>query len=431
MASESLPALAGPTKLTPARARAMLADLLVGFSAKSFQKKLDVLVTAQMGHSGSQDVFHVPGRKELALTVQREVLPRYGFDGSEYGVAMMVKAIQPLLAADSRLAEQSEAIRAKLRILSKDSSEACDSSDDELANGKKHIKREKAIALQGALLAQYSTPDFQMKLRKLMRKDPENVREERKRLIEDVQIAVLPQFGFPASDAGIEAMKEAFEEWQWDNEVRGLSRQIKELTACNSDAVAERAEPHAEMQLMRPRVQTSSSSSDAASSSGYSPSARSRAWTHFEPLQQDTLPEDSSTVHGLNNDPGSAQADEQSRIISKAETVQMLRELLTGFSSPAFQWKLSLLKQGQSRQGVVLDGIEELALSVQREVLPKYGFKGSRRGVVHMICECSRYAKDSEVTDLHNSINEKLGMDAAARKRFWRRQAASGAPLRA
>eukprot|EP00913_Durusdinium_trenchii_P024243 g22762.t1 len=114
----AVPHAADP-KLTPARARAMMADLLAGFSSKSFQRKLDVLISAQVGQI-PQDLLHVPGRVELALSVQREVLPRYGFDGSEHGVAQMLEAIQPLLAKDSRLVEQSEAIRQKLRIELKD-----------------------------------------------------------------------------------------------------------------------------------------------------------------------------------------------------------------------------------------------------------------------------------------------------------------------
>lgn len=83
-------------------------------------------------------------RPWIALGPSLQVLPRYGFDGSEYGVAQMLEAfersewepfgscceaIQPLLARDLRLVEQSEvgltlvslvawreAIRQKLRV---------------------------------------------------------------------------------------------------------------------------------------------------------------------------------------------------------------------------------------------------------------------------------------------------------------------------
>jgi len=394
------PPWAGLPKLTPARARAMLADLLLGFSSKSFQRKLDVLVSAQIS-IGLQDLFHVPGRKELALTVQREVLPRYGFDGSESGVAQMVKVMQPLLAVDSRLADQSEAIKQKLKLSSKAGSES-DSSEDEMPNGHKRLKREKAVALQNTLLAEYSGPEFQMKLRTLIRKGPEN-RDELKRLVRDIQMAVLPRYGFPASDTGINAMKEAFEEWHWDNEVRNLSRAIEEqLTVCMNDAIAERTGISSSTANCK-ELQTPPTS--AAHSSASSASAQ-----HQERERSDSWKPEVAVA-----------GEDQSRIISKAETVQLLRELLVGFSSTTFQWKMSLLKKGIPGEGFCLDGSEELALSVQREVLPRYGFKGTRRGVVAMICECSRYARDQEVIDLHNAINEQLGMDLAARQRFWKR----------
>lgn len=391
------PSSAAPPKLSSARARAMLSDLLLGFSSKSFQKKLDVLVSPQFNQR-SQDLFHIDGRKELALTVQREVLPRYGFEGTEAGVALMVKVLQPLIATDQRLAEQSEAIRQKLRLSGKTSSDS-DSSDDELPNGRKKLKREKAIALQNALLAQYSLPEFQMKFRKLLRKEPDNVREERKRLIRDVQLTVLPKFGFDASDAGIDAMKEAFEEWQWDNEVRNLSKAIEEqLAVCMKDAIAERA-GHGLAAVQRD-VHTFESSCTASS-------RRPSYQEHDRPVEQITSHQ--------------ATSGDQPPGISKAETLQLLQDLLAGFSSPAFEWKLSLLKKARnSRDGFSLDGIEELALSVQREVLPRYGFKGTRRGVAAMISECSRYIQDQDVIDLHNAINDKLGMDAAARQRFWK-----------
>jgi hypothetical protein len=125
-------------QLTLARARAMMIDLLTGFSSNGFQQKLDVLVKTQ-AYIGSNDLFHLPGRKELALTVQKNVLPQYGFDGSEEGVAQMVKTMQPLLATDNTLAELSRTIRQKLRMCEEAQGamgKIC-SSDEELVDGKK------------------------------------------------------------------------------------------------------------------------------------------------------------------------------------------------------------------------------------------------------------------------------------------------------
>lgn len=334
-------------KLTPARARAMLTDLLAGFSSKSFQRKLDVLFSAQAGQNrAAKDLLYVPGRTELALSVQREVLPRYGFDGSEYGVAQMLEAIQPLLAKDSRLVEQSEAIRQKLRI-----EVQVDECADEV--NARHLTREKALALQNDLLFQFRNPDVQMKLSTMRTEDNLDQREQ---YINDVKMSLLPQYGFPADSSGLQMMTEALKEWEWDDEMRSLRTMEGDLQK------------------------------------GFQ--------------RQDT----GSTVDSEN---GSGSGDED--IISKEDIMQLLQELLSGFESPGFQWKLSLLK---GRGLDPFDGIEELAFRVQKKILPKYGFQGSRRGVAEMINECNRYADDQAILDLQTKINAKLGMDTKGQW-FW------------
>ncbi|CAK9049652.1 unnamed protein product [Durusdinium trenchii] len=65
-----------------------------------------------------------------------------------------------------------------------------------------------------------------------------------------------------------------------------------------------------------------------------------------------------------------------------------------------------------------LPGRQELALDVQVDVLPSYGFEGNRKGVREMICHCAPYLKDAEVQKRFDAINMKLGMSAAAATRF-------------
>jgi hypothetical protein len=415
----------------------MMVDLLNGFSTKRFQQKLDKLVSAQ----GSPDLFHVPGRKELALSVQECVLPQYGFEGSEAGVAEMVKALQPLLATDNGLAELSKTIRQQLKMSgeTKSMKEDSENSDEELLNGKKQIKLEKAIALQNALLAAYSGPEFQMKLRKLMRKDEDakTLMQNRKKLILEVQVTVLPKYGFSASAAGVQEMKEAFEEWKSNSEVQNLNRAIEEqLVACISNALAERdGYSQCKAAGLRPRAATDGAMPRQISSSTAMPRQRAEsamlsmarqisgnAAMPELPRQVSVSSESSDVMRQVSvSTAASDMADVRSEPISKAETMELLQELLQGFSSDDFQWKLSLLKQGQARTGFGLDGLEEIALKVQKKVLPRYGFKGTRRGVAAMVDECSRYAQDAEVANLRNKINDKLGMDAVARQRFWKR----------
>mmetsp|Transcript_105741 Transcript_105741/g.340940 ORF Transcript_105741/g.340940 Transcript_105741/m.340940 type:complete len:207 (-) Transcript_105741:149-769(-) len=98
-------------------------------------------------------------------------------------------------------------------------------------------------------------------------------------------------------------------------------------------------------------------------------------------------------------------------LLGRDEVVALLRELLAGFTSDSFQWKLALLKEAQRHEpgsGHCLDGCEELALAIQRRVLPRYGFEGSRRGALSMSRECSRYLRDAEVLSLHSAIAQEL-----------------------
>uniref|UniRef100_A0A6T0V9H0 Protein C10 n=1 Tax=Alexandrium monilatum TaxID=311494 RepID=A0A6T0V9H0_9DINO len=88
--------------LTLNRAKALLQELLSGVSSPRFQKKLATVTSAW-------------GRRELVLNVQREVLPCYGFDGSEYGFEEVAVALHPFLS-DSKILELSEAIARKLTL---------------------------------------------------------------------------------------------------------------------------------------------------------------------------------------------------------------------------------------------------------------------------------------------------------------------------
>mmetsp|Transcript_20532 Transcript_20532/g.59455 ORF Transcript_20532/g.59455 Transcript_20532/m.59455 type:complete len:185 (-) Transcript_20532:515-1069(-) len=92
------------TMLSMNRARALLQELLAGFSSPRFQRKLA---------SSTSDW----GRRELILDVQRDVLPRYGFEGNE-NFHQLALAMQPF-AADPRVAEICEAIAGRLAPLAR------------------------------------------------------------------------------------------------------------------------------------------------------------------------------------------------------------------------------------------------------------------------------------------------------------------------
>jgi len=88
--------------LTLNRAKALLQELLAGVSSPRFQRKLATVTDAW-------------GRRELLLSVQREVLPQYGYDGSEGGFEEVALALQPFLS-DPKIILIAEAITRKLTL---------------------------------------------------------------------------------------------------------------------------------------------------------------------------------------------------------------------------------------------------------------------------------------------------------------------------
>mmetsp|Transcript_92706 Transcript_92706/g.239400 ORF Transcript_92706/g.239400 Transcript_92706/m.239400 type:complete len:264 (-) Transcript_92706:172-963(-) len=230
-------------RLSAARARALLTELLVGFGSQGFQRKLTALIAASVEAAGKEpgegQVFlHVGGRRKLALAVQREVLPRYGFDGSHNGVQEMVEAIQPFLQ-DPQIAELSDSIREKLRLpqLGVDNDERRASASDAPST---RLQRETALALHGELLGRCSDPDFRERLRRLLRGAPDDMQRDCGQLLREAQAEVLPKYGFEASDDGVREMTKAVRHWLSDPEIQRLGRAIEEqLTACISEALTD------------------------------------------------------------------------------------------------------------------------------------------------------------------------------------------------
>lgn len=394
--------------LSQARALALLTELLAGFSSKDFQKKLDLLVRKHLEAEGGirgpasvicaapSEIFQLEGRKELALTVQKEVLPRYGFEGSELGVAQMVRAIQPLLF-DPRIKEQSEAVKKKLRMPSKhDLDSDSDSDSGDPAAKAKPVRKEKVVKLLKALILEYSQPDFKTRYcSQIHSLDPEAV-AQRRLLVREVETTVLPQHGFKVTDD----MKATFAIYAEDEEVQMLEQQLEEQLSLNAEATPSMA---------------SAATWARGRSCGTTPLSTSPV-SAMSPVKTPNSSHSSASPVAATSADGARPCS-----ISKQDTVALLRELLAAFSTPTFQQQVHLLKRATaSHTGNAgkMDGCDELALAVQCRVLPRYGFEGSRRGVLCMICECSRHIKDPTVSMLNDAINGKLGRGAQEQQRF-------------
>mmetsp|Transcript_36128 Transcript_36128/g.66396 ORF Transcript_36128/g.66396 Transcript_36128/m.66396 type:complete len:145 (-) Transcript_36128:21-455(-) len=87
----------------------MATELLDGFSTVDFQIQMQELLR------NSSSTTDVPGRMELALTVQSKVLPKYGFPGTPEGIVEMLDAISPFMD-DDKMQDLLWAIDEKLGI---------------------------------------------------------------------------------------------------------------------------------------------------------------------------------------------------------------------------------------------------------------------------------------------------------------------------
>jgi len=104
----------------------------------------------------------------------------------------------------------------------------------------------------------------------------------------------------------------------------------------------------------------------------------------------------------------------------------LLRSLLLNFSEAWFQESMQKLqRKADARTGRAdpdgyyhLPGRAELALQVQKRVLPHFGFEGTKEGVADMIRHCAAFLPDPDVAHLFDAINKRLGMSPAACLRF-------------
>jgi len=367
--------------MSKARADAMLTELLQGFRAISFQKKVQQLA-AKSECPRPKELKDTPGLQSLAKRVYAEVFQRYGFSSDD----SLALVLEPLPKAHPQLSNQVKEIWHLLR-LQRESKECQDSQADTLPvpevdthavtsdlaalglevptqrkRSSQALSKARALALQTELLAAFSAARFQKKLNELGRECAEE-KEKRtsyhsalKKLIRREQLQIIPSFGFDASDEGVTDMLTAFQEFEEDPDIYVNSVAIQE-------ALQQKKLPSPRNESTMPQVET---------------------------------------------------AD------CKAFVVLLLRAQLVAFSHPAFQKSIRALKSKVTPcDGFYhLPGRAELALDVQKLILPRFGFEPSREGVKAMIGHCSQFINQPEVAILLDSINSRLGMDAAACQRF-------------
>jgi len=103
--------------------------------------------------------------------------------------------------------------------------------------------------------------------------------------------------------------------------------------------------------------------------------------------------------------------------LSLEQVLNLQRDLYAGFSSDEFQDKLAeheLLDTKGSTQWMTERS--ELFLTVQGQVLPKYGFESTQSGVVHMLQCTARFNSNPEYRQNREMLNELLGLTSAEGK---------------
>lgn len=380
---------------TKQRVLALCQDLLQGFSDPQFKNQLKELF------ANSPDKVQVAGRMELALTVQRSVLPRYGFEASVAGVEAMRQTVCPFTVdwmvrklvddIDTLLGLPLDATtRASMgprgRVLAEAAAEGAEemprapqppsgprTGSDTISEPRSlrigtfvssgmapeipQLTKAQVLELLGELLQRISGADFQRELQQLPRGHP-----GRKELVLKVQSQVLPKHGLPGTRFGHMLMLDAITPVIGDFLVGYLVAEMDDKLGLPRDTTA-------------------------------------------------NLCQGRSVGDGLHKGKRAASPEAAPRL-TRRQVLTLCNELLEGFLAPDFQEALQALLKS-SRNNMEVPGRSELAMKVQSRVLPKYGLPGTTPGVILMLDEVAPYAGDWLVAAAVNSVDESLGMPAA------------------
>lgn len=111
----------------------------------------------------------------------------------------------------------------------------------------------------------------------------------------------------------------------------------------------------------------------------------------------------------------SSSSSSSSKGFTRERAVALQQELRLGFQSDSFQAELQQLQNRSKNEGLshtrFLAERSKVFLTVQRRVLPRFGFEGSPAGVFKMMGAMQPYIKDPEFISLAEEINTLLGID--------------------
>jgi hypothetical protein len=379
---------------TKAKVLKLGTDLLEGYSDPLFQQQLQGLLAA------APNGREVPGRMELAHSVQQKVLPKYGFDATPEGVDEMVKTIAPFMVdwmveklvsdIEEKLGlpknstinmawlpvrgqmpvveEKVPAVRPKVRTLHSGglSSTAPKPETRAAKSASPALSKAQVLELLGDLLKSFASPAFQAELKQLLAENGSGNDLEvpgRKDLVMNVHSKVLPKYGLPGTSYGAMLMLDSFTPFLDDFLVSYLIADMDDKLGLPKDTTAS---------MCRGSFTKASEKQDQGK--------------RTEEVCKDEK-------------------------FSREQVLALANELLDGFRASDFQEALQkLLKECSKSQ--LRPRRAELALTVQSRVLPKYGFAGTTLGVMQMLEAFAPYAGDWMVARLISDIDVKLGLPA-------------------
>mmetsp|Transcript_146870 Transcript_146870/g.258861 ORF Transcript_146870/g.258861 Transcript_146870/m.258861 type:complete len:263 (+) Transcript_146870:127-915(+) len=95
------------------------------------------------------------------------------------------------------------------------------------------------------------------------------------------------------------------------------------------------------------------------------------------------------------------------------EALRCNEELYAGFTTDLFQRELAdLAKKHKEGSMPFLKARQQLFLTVQKEVLPKYGFEGTLNGVFKLMGASQPFINDPEFQEMASKINDVLGVNS-------------------
>jgi hypothetical protein len=370
---------------TKSRLLRLATELLEGYNEPQFQEQLKVLL------ANAPNARDVPGRMELALTVQSKVLPKYGFQPTPEGIDAMMKIFSQFMidwmveklvndiektlglpqgatieaVCGPRHMPDPIAIGAdapvkpavEMRTQSMSKAQAKPSlSECEISTT---LSKAKVIDLLGELLQKYSSSSFQHQLEELLFEA--GVEEAldvpgRKELVLKVQSKVLPKYGLPGTGFGAMLMIDSVSPFIDDCSVNYLVAEMDAKLGLPKDTTA------------------------------------SICRCDFARDERQSPPEESGSVQ-----------------LTRQQVLALASELLDGFRAPDFQQALQKLLD-DSKSKFEVPGRAELALTVQSKVLPKYKIPATAMGVINMMELIAPFAGDWMIGRLVNDIDECLGL---------------------